>query len=618
MDRTVVQDFMLRYLSAAGRAPEELEPGVWRVARPGAAPIEITFDAEAAAEKSDRELVTLGSPLLDEALHATLAAGRVLHLYAPERRADPALFESRLRARMTFDRVRCAGLEVGREMEGRVYRIHFVVSIHADVVQQLACPVWVDGTTGRAAEAYGAEWSRLAFEDARRFVLPLDAEADPARVLSGALAELHRHTATRLRALEGDLARQREDEERRVRAYFRDREDELARAGRGKDGAPEGRSAEVLAALHAERDMRLKDTELRYRPRLDARIAAVEVIHTPRLVGSLLVQMGAATFRLAVRYDALLGVASLPDCPTCDQAAETLIGQRDAARPGCAACMRPPEPAPQPAPSPPPPPPPGPPAPRPPAASARRAHTPSRTASRADRRGLEAGPLRIRTDVWLLLVRTGSAAGARQFGPVRLITDRVAREVLAAMDRGYGLPALRVDEGAGGALYGSGLWTALCEPLFRPDQLIADHVELMRDVASERARGTKVQRGQRFLSSYSMPGTNDGAVDAGGTLFHLRALVAFAVGPVAAHRGRLPVPELEAGVARILARELGLTGASDGVQVLEVFDQVGPCVHVARECRRKLVAGRGLTSRELIDRCVALAQEMGPWGPRTW
>ncbi|MBI4860001.1 MAG: hypothetical protein HY815_07020 [Candidatus Riflebacteria bacterium] len=616
MDRTLIQDFLLGYLEILGHGAVETEPGVYLATPEDGAPVELTFDPEAAAEKPSRELVTFGSPRLEEALIRTLASGRVQHLHAPARSVDPSLVEHRLRECLTFDRLRFAELGPGRLMEGRLLNVQFVISIHGDVVQQVACPVWIDATTGRPADRYRAEVDRLNLQSGRQFVLPLDVEVGPELVVASTLAQLDRVTTERLRTLAAELELQRAEEERRVSAYFRQREEELAaKASRSRSADSVLKTAQMLAAVQAERDMRLKETELRYRPRVEARVAAVEVLHVPRFVTSMLLWKGTETHRVPVRYDVVVGAVDLPDCPSCGEPTQVLVGHRDLEKPGCGRCTRKPEPPPSGT------------APGPaavaPAAEASESAPRSPGRSRRPHVPAAAAPhlleqfdaLRIASDYWLVVARTVSKASTLDVDRCVHLPDRVARGILDVLARGFGERPLEIRPGprGDGRILGRGLLTFLASPFLTPDQLGAGYEKGLLDTIRDRLVAGTTSGAHQVLGAHEELYRTGYVVRLEGVAYHVRAVLSYRVGTAGSLARTLrPMPELMERVRAVLRRELGLTSGGadlwllskttdrrtciDGAdRVLDILDDLDPQASIAPEKLR----GRLLTAAAL-------------------
>jgi len=436
-------------------------------------------------------------------------------------------------------------------------------------------------------------------------VLPLDTEARPELVAGAALDELGQQATVRLSELQAELALQQREEERRVHAYFRQREEEIeSKRVRAKSPDLVSKTDQILAAVHAERDMRLRETLVRYRPRVEARVVAVEVLHVPRYVTSMVLQRGATTHRVCVRYEAILGSATLPECPSCGQPAESLIGQRDAEKLGCDRCARKPEPETPPA------------VVEPQADAHARPETlevsagsdpvrtdgsgrgaPGRSPSRRSRAPSAAlskrqpsedfSGLMVSSDFWLTVVCTASKASRLAFSRCHRLSERLAYSLLDVFDRGFGEHTLttRSDPHKKGQLLGHGLVTFLAESLLTPGQLSKSYTEELREKAQKRVFAGEMGRAHRLLACFGEPPRSSNTVQVQGVDYHIRAMISFRIGSSEAlGRTFAPDNEMKDRISSTLRREFELTSGGDDVWLLQKTAQWNDCVSSMRRC----------------------------------
>jgi hypothetical protein len=618
-DANPIRHFFLRYLSARGAWLDEPEPGVFRMLDdgtplpPGAAPLpasglEFTFDPEAAAEASSRELLTFGNPLLERAIQDTLAAGRVTHLFAPDRSPDERLIEDRLRARVGFDRVRFRGVAPdGRLTEHQILRIQFVLSLLGDVTQQFVVLVHVDAGSARPAETCAAESARLLLHTARPWLLPMAPLAEPDRILATAIAELARLAEGRLAGLRDELRRQGEEEEQRVRRYFGSHEEELAaRRGRLRKDESVERLEQALAAARAERDQRLHDVRARFRPRVETRLGAVEVLHLPRWTGTFVVERGLERFSVPLVYDVNLGQPELPACPSCGKPAALLVGERERPLLACGSCRTaPPAPVPEPRAEPEgrpekaakPPPETGPPPARSRKAMDGRREPAREVAGRLPRRPRDpdapqppkAEPLCLEADYWLLLLRIANREQARTFSRRVTLGERPVRELMKALDTVYKAPGLTGLRSAGRKLVAIGLTTFVADFLPEPAVVTPElQPELFREV-SERLNAGKISAGDRFLHPDTWGLTHAAPARGADPSLFWRAAATVRVGPMELIRSsHSPVSATLLTWESTLKREFGLLGKDDRLWLIgHAWDPVN-YLAAARRCRQAL------------------------------
>ncbi|MBI4871866.1 MAG: hypothetical protein HY814_09905 [Candidatus Riflebacteria bacterium] len=604
-----VRSFFLRFLSARGFSAVEVENGVYSVSGPPQGPpllpgrpsFELTFDPEAAAESASRELITAGSPLLEHAVNETLSAGQVLHQHALRRTVEHGLVEERVRQRVTLDRLRYSRLGPGRLVEARVFHIHFILTLHGDVTQQFLVPVFVDGTSGRALAHFYTDYQRLTLSETRQFVLPRDALAAADAIGLESVLELHRIAGPRLQGLLAELSTQKRDEERRIRQYFEQlEEDERGRASRAKTAELKQKHESALAAIRAERSMRLRDLETRYQPKVEARIGAVEVLHVPVWTGQLEVERGTDRFLVPLRYDPSLGAVLPLACPGCGRSTLTLIGLRDLARPGCPACV--PQKAPVPAlreaaPQAPP---------RVEEPRARReAPAPSGPvtppSTRRERRPLlqeppamQPSPVGIVGHWRLWLVRIANHATAATFHRTLTLGERLGREVSRTVDRALGGTKLEFHKAPGPKdkrVWGCGMVTAAIDLSVGPRALIAGTGKWLQKEAQDAFLHSKGRSGSRVVQV----GLPEDHPEAPGRLVgldpphFLRATVTFCLGEFdRVSRVGVSPPSLDEALEAVLRRELGLTAAGDAVKLLGTTREVD-----------SLLAGSGVVEKYL-------------------
>lgn len=575
--RGALEEFCLAWLQAKQTPVRELEPGVYGVQLEGeAAERQLAFDPEAAAETTARELVTFGSPLLDLALAETLAAGRVLHLFAPPREADPASIEQKVRMQLGFDRVRCLGLGEGRVMEARVFRLEFVVTLHGDVVQQLPFTVHLDGASGRPTRGYEAVRPKL--QEERSAVYPLDSEAPVSSIVEGAVRELASLSEERVRTLSEELRTQGERERSRIAAYFAQMEDELgSREARARTDESRRRAQESLAAARAERDMRLREADVRYRPRVEARLASVEVLHVPRYVAPLTLQRGSRTSSVVVRFELLPGVVSLPDCPSCRAAARLLVGTREGDQIGCEACVpRPAEQVTVPV------------SPSETVGVSRESSTPETpprgrpgpptgTDTAADQKArreyfeqiLDDETLNLYTLGFLLAMRFGSRAVAPLLEHPRTLPARLLRDVVKECLGSWALPPLRtrVEQQGEGRVLGRGLAALVMDRLLPPEAVGKPLIEFLYQQTHARLKRLRAGQQVEVIESANpvlAPSPLGLRVPASDWYCAVMPLIVVA-GERALELALEAPPGLELRVAAIVGRELGLTGSAGAV-----------------------------------------------------
>jgi hypothetical protein len=305
--------------------------------------IEVTSDPSLARE-SGALLLIAGHPLLDSAASQVLEEGDAGHLWlewpsAPQPPGEVLLRAARESVGVDHGRIDLGGVPAPRYAPLLRVGARITYSLHDRFHEQEE--IWVDAASGLPApEVLAEQVARLPRLEGRPVhpAVPLD--------LGRAVARAHRllevRAAGRLRALSGEVARFRGDEERLAESYYQAAlESILERRG----AVPPDRYALLDAqaeATRAEWARRREEIREKFEPQLALRPVRLHVVWVPSLEVPVVVRRGPRSFPFTLCWWLPTARFAVPACPACGSGVQ-LVAARE--RLLCRACL--PEPSPE-------------------------------------------------------------------------------------------------------------------------------------------------------------------------------------------------------------------------------------------------------------------------------
>ncbi len=285
-----VEAFTVEALERLGGAVEEQAPGLFTVLWPvaGAGEVEtrqLAFDPEALAEALDAELVTFGSPTLEEIVRRATESGRVARAFlnaavSPSRRTAELLARSYRFAEGAWSAV--TGRPWWMPAGVFLFRARYLSDAREEELLEVAVGLTDLRILRRLAEAIERHGLIADTHEA----WPMLAEASVADAYGAARAELERRlvapVGVRRRELESRLAR----EAGRAAAYYDELHREVEDQGsRLPAEAPERSTlASKLGTIRLEREGRLAELQRKYRLEAEVALLSVLRLYLPRVV----------------------------------------------------------------------------------------------------------------------------------------------------------------------------------------------------------------------------------------------------------------------------------------------------------------------------------------------
>jgi hypothetical protein len=302
-----LEAFTLMALDLLGGAVEERTAGLYTALWPasGAGHLEtrqLAFDPELIDEQPDAELVTFGSPVLEELLQRATACGRVAQAFltapvSPSR----AVVDPLRRAYRFLDGVWIA--EGGRPwwlpMGIFLFRVRYLSDAREEDLVQVA----VNLADGRILRRLDEAIERHGTATDPAEAGPMMAELPVGNAYALARAELEQKLVSPLGLRRRELAARLARESGRAAAYYDEliREGEEQRADLGADATERAQIEARLATLRLEREGRLGELRSKYRLEAEVSLRSLLRLYLPRLVfsGRLAAKRGEAALSLA-------------------------------------------------------------------------------------------------------------------------------------------------------------------------------------------------------------------------------------------------------------------------------------------------------------------------------
>jgi hypothetical protein len=342
---SVLETFLRESLDAAGGAWDEVEPQVYDVLWPDAdEPVRLAFDPEALPEHPDAQLMTFGSPVLDQLLERTHARARVGLAYLDVAPPAAETVAAQVRRELRLPDQAALRLDTGRPRYVTHTVFWFEATYAGDAREQVLYSAAIDRYYGRFARHLESVLDDRRLADGRLWAhpdapsLPLGRAYEMARdrVLRTVAAE----AAGRSRAIRAASGRQ---SERTVR-YFADLRAELRERlekARGKGDQAESLRLR-LEAVDREEAVRLEDLRRKAALRAELRMRNMLHLKAPRLFLAAQIVTGgrgpARAIPLTLTWDPVVGKLDAVACPHCGQPAYEfrLTAHAELRCPGCA------------------------------------------------------------------------------------------------------------------------------------------------------------------------------------------------------------------------------------------------------------------------------------------
>ena len=318
-----IEAFALAAVERLGGATESDGPGLYTVLWPSAVAGDLetrrlAFDPEALEDAPDAELVTFGSPALDELVGLATASGRVARAFlTAAANSSRATAERLARAYRFGDASWTPG--TGRPWWLPAGVFLFRARYLSDAREEDLLEIAVSLTDGHILRRLGEAVERHGLAPEPLEAWPMMGELPAEAAYAAARAELDRRLVAPLGARRRELAERLARESHRAAAYYEELSRELAEEIERLPGeAPERPRLEAkLPAIGLEREGRL--AELRAKYRLEAEVSLISVLrlYLPRVVfrGTLAGKAGVAA--LALTWDPIEQAAEPVRCQRC-------------------------------------------------------------------------------------------------------------------------------------------------------------------------------------------------------------------------------------------------------------------------------------------------------------
>ena len=281
---------------------------------------------------------TVGSPVVEGLAQALSQAGCVARAYL-----NPIYLKGgdlRTKWERAFQLTSGRATLVNQALEETIHAVfHFRASFLTDEREERLYPVAINLTTGTAYDALVTEWPRLFFDEAPGYGELPNTEVPRLAALKAAI-----EAALRLRmAPDIDAARQTQEkflnrELRRLEDYYGALEAELAeRERRPLSEGQTARLAERGRALALDRAKKTRDAVEKHRLRIEAKAAALLLIHQPWLRATMRLESRLETLERAFFWNPVLKSFAPTACDACG-GAMSAISLRDS-RLLCPSCV---------------------------------------------------------------------------------------------------------------------------------------------------------------------------------------------------------------------------------------------------------------------------------------
>jgi hypothetical protein len=341
----VLEAFLRESLDASGGAWDEVEPQVYDVLWPDVYdPVRLIFDPEALPEHPAAQLVTFGSPVLDQLLERAHAGARVGLAYLDVAPPAMATVAAQVRRELRLPDEAALRLDAARPLYVTHTAFWFEATYAGDAREQVLYSTAIDRYYGRFARHLEPMLDDRRLADARLWAHPdapslaLGRAYEMAR--DGIVRTVAAEAASRSRAIRAASGRQ---SERTVR-YFADMREELReRLEKTAGRSEQGESLRLrLGAVDREEAVRLEDLRRKAALRVELRVRNILHLKSPRLFLAAQVVTGgrapARTIPLTLTWDPVAGKLDAVACPHCQQPAYEfrLTSRRELRCPGCA------------------------------------------------------------------------------------------------------------------------------------------------------------------------------------------------------------------------------------------------------------------------------------------
>lgn len=301
-----LEAFTLTALDLLGGAAEERTAGLYTALWPvsGAGHLEtrqLAFDPDLIDEQPDAEMVTFGSPVLEELVLRATASGRVAQAFLNAAVSPSRAIVDRLRHSYRF-------LESAWTAEGGrpwwlptgiyLFRVQYLSDAREEDLVQVALNL-VDGRILRRLDA-AIERHGIATDLSEDW--PMMAEGPVGKAYTIARRELEQKLVSPLGLRRRELAARFARESERAAAYYDEliREREEQHAGLAAEAPERAQVESRLATLRLERQGRLGELRSKYRLEAEVSLRSLLRLYLPRIVfgGRLAAKRGEATLSL--------------------------------------------------------------------------------------------------------------------------------------------------------------------------------------------------------------------------------------------------------------------------------------------------------------------------------
>lgn len=347
---SVLEAFLRESVTAAGGLWDEMEPQVYDVLWPDAdEPVRLTFDPEALPEHPAAQLVTFGSPVLDQLLERAYTRARVGLGYLDIAPPAAETVATQVRRELRLPDQTALRLDAARPLYVTHTVFWFEATYMGDAREQVLYSAAIDRYYGRFARHVEALLEDRRLADARLWPHP-DAPSLPLvhayemardRVVRTVAAE----AANRSRAIQAASARQSE----RAGRYFADVRAELRERLEKAAGRSEQEESLRLRLQAVDREEAVRLADLHRKTALTVELAVRNILHvkSPRLflTGQIVIggRGGARATPLTLSWDPLSAKLDAVTCPRCQQPAYELrfTARGELGCPECAGLARP-------------------------------------------------------------------------------------------------------------------------------------------------------------------------------------------------------------------------------------------------------------------------------------
>jgi hypothetical protein len=340
-----LETFTLTALDLLGGAAEERTAGLYTALWPSAGDghletRQLAFDPELLDERPDAELVTFGSPVLEELLQRATASGRVAQAFLSAAVSPSRTVVDQLsRAYRFLDSAWIA--EGGRPWwlpAGIfVFRVRYVSDAREEDLVQVA----VNLTDGRIFRRLDEAMDRHGIVADPADAWPMMPELPVGNAYALARTELEQKLVSPLGLRRRELAARLARESGRATAYYDEliREREEQRAGLAADPTERAPIDARLTALRLEREGRLGELRSKYRLEAEVSLRSLLRLYLPRVVfaGRLAGKRGAVA-ALSLTWDPVEHSGEPVRCAQCRGLAYE-VGLHRAGMAACARCL---------------------------------------------------------------------------------------------------------------------------------------------------------------------------------------------------------------------------------------------------------------------------------------